>query len=531
MSVSRSAAMALVAAAGVLPGATPVAGQRIPADPQISPDGQWVAYVIHDVDEETGEGYSNLWLVTTRNGRTDRLTDGLRIDRTPRFSPDSRRLAWVTHVDGFWELRVRTLDTRKTVEIAVGSLPHGAIAWSPQGDRIAYTRMVPDLDEETGPVHLFTVSPTGGRPQRVSREGFHSGGIELGTRLSWSPGGDAIVLAANPGGDAQLYEISVGTGIERILAARRGPDRDAAVSPDGQLVAYTGHGGRPGDGSPDRLFIAARVGAAFPRVLSSRVNHPVRHPVWTADGGSVFAIIEEPLVDRLAVFQMDGRYRIVVDSLDRPKETLGEAWIGSQRFSVTADAVYPHFAVTVSHPDRPPEMAVGGSELSNPLRTLSSLNSTLADSDLSELEEIREEGAPPFGWALRPADGGSTTPAAVVDLRTDGVSSAARFDMARQALVTAGYVVLIPGAEEFGGVAAMIERAASLGWIEPDRVFGLGSRTGAGHADLAPRSLEPDSPFRAIIDWGEASFERTTARIDGTLEWLHHQISEPEGSR
>ncbi|MFV1987634.1 MAG: TolB family protein [Gemmatimonadota bacterium] len=528
MKASRWAATAFLAAAPLLHDGTPLAGQLIPADPQISPDGRWVAYIVHDVDEETGEAYSNLALVATGSRRTDRLTDGLRIDRTPRFSPDSRSLAWVTFVDGFWELRVRTLDTRQTRELAVGSQPHGGIAWSPQGDRIAYTRLVRQFDEETGPVHLFTVSPTGGRPSRISREGFHSGGIELGTHLSWTPEGDAIVLAANPGGDLQLYEISIATGIERVLAAHRGPDRDPAISPDGQFVAYTGHGGLPDEGIPDRLFVAERVGVAFPRVLSRTVEHSVRHPAWTADGGSIFAIIEGPRVDRLALFRIDGSYRIVADSLDRPADVLGETWIGSERFSVTADSVYPKFAVTTSHPDRPPEVGVGGNQLTNPVRALSSLNSALADRGLPELEEIGDADAPPLGWALRPADAGLEAPAAIVDLRTDGVTSPARFDMTRQALVAAGYVVLIPAADESGGNAAMIANAAALGWIDPNRVFGLGSHTGTGQIDISPRPVEPDSPFRAIIDWGEASFERTAARIDDTLEWLTRQDSENE---
>ncbi|MDX1393659.1 MAG: hypothetical protein R3195_04690 [Gemmatimonadota bacterium] len=517
----RGAALALAATCALVSG---VDAQLLPADPQVSPDGRLVAYVVHGIDESTGEPYSNLVIRDAVLGRRERITEGVRIDRTPRFSPDSRSVAWVTFVDGFWELRVRTLDQGRQRELAVGSLPHGAPSWSPRGDHIAYTRMEVAPDDESGPIHVFTVPVAGGRPRRITREGFYAGGIELGARLSWAPDGGAILMTADPGGDEELYEIDVGTGVERIIAPRSGPDRDPVVSPDGTKVAYIG---AYEESAATRLFVAYRAGASFPQLLSSRVQDPVRHPVWAPDGQGVFAVIERPGGDRLALFSLDASHRVIAENLSRSRELLLEAAHGAAPFTVSADSTDPRVATLIGRPDRPPEIAVGGTRTGDPVRSLDRFGS-MPSSAIEVVDLTADETT--IGVALLPRrhaeDPESPDPARdiVVDLRTDGAAGATRWDPARAALVAAGYVVVVPIERDGRATDGPALGAAALRsgvTVAGVRVFRLGDRPDdPGVTGVVPREVDPDGPFDAALDWGPAALERIGARIEATLEWL-----------
>ncbi|HEX6777574.1 MAG TPA: hypothetical protein VF099_05185 [Ktedonobacterales bacterium] len=72
------------------------------SDPQISPDGKHIAYALKTVDQEAGEYRSAIWVVPTEGtiGEARRFTFGPKSDRSPRWSPDSKWLAFVSDREG-----------------------------------------------------------------------------------------------------------------------------------------------------------------------------------------------------------------------------------------------------------------------------------------------------------------------------------------------------------------------------------------------------------------------------------------------
>ena len=76
-------------------------------DPQLSPDGQWVAYVRHFGDVMTDRWYTNIWLVRADGTGARPLTTGKVNDGSPRWSPDGNRLGFVSTKDGTPQLYVR----------------------------------------------------------------------------------------------------------------------------------------------------------------------------------------------------------------------------------------------------------------------------------------------------------------------------------------------------------------------------------------------------------------------------------------
>src|SRR5512141_2432321 len=62
------------------------------ADPQMSPDGRWVAYTVAQMDLKEDESDTDIYMAPAAGGSAVRLTTSKKAERSPRFSPDGRYL-------------------------------------------------------------------------------------------------------------------------------------------------------------------------------------------------------------------------------------------------------------------------------------------------------------------------------------------------------------------------------------------------------------------------------------------------------
>ena len=113
-------------------------------EPQVSPDGDWVAYTVERTDEAEDESVTSLWMVSWDGTKSLQLTHGSVSAGTPRWSPDGRYLAFLrTAADEeeeddagkqVWLLDRRGGEAQQLTHLT-GELSD--FAWSPDGKRLA----------------------------------------------------------------------------------------------------------------------------------------------------------------------------------------------------------------------------------------------------------------------------------------------------------------------------------------------------------------------------------------------------------
>jgi len=111
-------------------------------DPQISLDGKKIVYVRRFADPMTDKRYSNLWVLNADGTDHRPISSGNHSYTSPRWSPDSTRIAFLSDVDGKPQIYVRWMDTGQTARITNLEQSPDAIAWSPDGRMISFSSLV-----------------------------------------------------------------------------------------------------------------------------------------------------------------------------------------------------------------------------------------------------------------------------------------------------------------------------------------------------------------------------------------------------
>jgi len=113
-------------------------------NPVIAPDGSQVVFGRGFVDIAKDQNASNLWVIDTKGERLRQLTDGAWRDTAPVWSPDGRRLAFLSNRSGSTQVHVLWLDTRETAQLTRVDRDPSGLVWSPDGTQIAFIMALPD---------------------------------------------------------------------------------------------------------------------------------------------------------------------------------------------------------------------------------------------------------------------------------------------------------------------------------------------------------------------------------------------------
>ena len=114
--------------------------QRV-SDPQISPDGQWIAYSVSTPDLDANHSVRNIWIVPTAGGAARQLTRG-GSDQRARWSPDGKKLAFLSSRDGAQQVYAILLEGGEATKLTSLSTGADNELWSPDGKSIAFISSV-----------------------------------------------------------------------------------------------------------------------------------------------------------------------------------------------------------------------------------------------------------------------------------------------------------------------------------------------------------------------------------------------------
>src|SRR3954451_14682409 len=111
---------------------------------QVSPDGRFVAYVVRQTNWEENEYTQQIWIAQTATGERYQLTGGKKSSTSPQWSPDSKRLAFVSDRNGKRQIYLIAPGGGEGVQLTTEENGVGALSWAPDGSAIAFTSSGPD---------------------------------------------------------------------------------------------------------------------------------------------------------------------------------------------------------------------------------------------------------------------------------------------------------------------------------------------------------------------------------------------------
>jgi Tol biopolymer transport system component len=195
----------------------------------VSPDGKQIVFDL----------LGDLFIMPMEGGRAERLTSGMAFNAQPRFSPDGKKIVFVSDRSGGDNVWTLTLSNRDTAQITTGNTSlYVSPAWSPDGEYIAVSR-----GTGLGGTAKLQLHHTDGRaPIPLIRAPATL--KTLGA--AWSPDGRHIWYAGRSGDwsynaifpQYQLYRYDRETGQSQIMSRRYGSAFRPALSPDGRWLVY-----------------------------------------------------------------------------------------------------------------------------------------------------------------------------------------------------------------------------------------------------------------------------------------------------
>ena len=112
------------------------------SEPQVSPDGRWIIFVLRKTDLEANRGRTDLWLVAVNGTGLRRLTSHPEGDFNPRWTPNSSSVWFISTRSGSAQVWMIQIDGGEAEQITDEPLDVGNLLVSPDGKHIAFTMEV-----------------------------------------------------------------------------------------------------------------------------------------------------------------------------------------------------------------------------------------------------------------------------------------------------------------------------------------------------------------------------------------------------
>ena len=302
------------------------------SEPQISPDGKWIAYSVATPDVEANHSVRDIWVVPAAGGGEARQITRGGSDTRARWSPDGKKLAFISGRSGTPQIYWIALEGGEATRLTSLSTGADNELWSPDGKAVAFVSSVyPDCRDDACDAardaakekskvkarvyekllyrhwtewwdgkrsHLFVAAVDGASVPRDLTPGanydvppFNEGAPEA---IAFSPDGKELCFTANTDKDealstnGDLFTVDVSGGSEpKRITTNPGNDWGPAYSPDGKWIAYRAQlrGGYEADRW--RLMLYDRQSGKIIN-RTDNFDRSVESYAWTPDSARIY---------------------------------------------------------------------------------------------------------------------------------------------------------------------------------------------------------------------------------------------------
>ena len=430
-------------------------------DPQISPDGKWVAYVLSAVDTGKDKRNSDIWMISWDGKENLQMTNTEDGESSPRWSPDGKYLSFLASRNAdkhsqVWLMDRRGGEAKKLTDIK-GDV--GEYTWSPDGKKIAMSILDQDFTDtaktktrlpyvmdryhfkqdrdgwiENRFNHLYVFDMETKKMDTLTKGNFNENAPQ------WSPNGKQLAFVSNRSTDPDRNDnedIFV-MNAEKNAAIKKltdwpGADKNPKWSPDGETIAYTSTSSNLNFtmyGQNGISLVTPATGVI--RSLAGTVDRNVSDLQWTNDGKNIICLITD---DRKQYVGNVSLATNVLSTIVGDERSFSDIQINSSGNTV---------ATVLSEPQLPGELyVIENKQLRRLTHVQDSVTNQIEFSKAEGFTSTSKDGAKISGILYRPVNAvaGKKLPTIIFIHGGPVGQDDYGFDLSRQMLAAAGYAV------------------------------------------------------------------------------------------